>query len=672
MMLSRRNVLLVVALAVLAAAALGGTARAATDGKAGRLVAFSSCPDLLGYAKAHATPYVGAYGFGRPFAVGVAGKGAPTPSFLAPSAAGASAGVAAAASAPQQGVDYSGTNVQEVGVDEPDIVKTDGKTLFTIANGQLNAVDVTGAQPKLLDTLQLDGGWSHELLLSGDHLLILSRGGYWLQPLPAMAAQMYPISPSSSVITEVDVSNPNALKVVQTLTLDGAYVDARMVGSTVRIVSSSQMPLQLPFATPTNYSTSGLAAAKTTNRALVTKSRVSAWLPSYRLGKQKSHTIVQCRDVRRPVSFSGLGMLTVLTIDLSKGLTPVDSVGVMTDGRIVYASPTSLYVSTESWASRPDPSTPTQAPSSVTTTIHKFDISDPTKTVYLGSGSVQGYLLNQWSLSEFQGVLRVVSTDAPAWWGSGGSDTQSYLTTFQQGGGGLVQAGRVSGLGQGEKVYAVRMIGNAGYVVTFKQVDPLYTIDLSDPANPQVLGQLTIPGYSAYLHPINDNLLLGIGQNVDPQTNEPTGTQVSLFDVSDLKHPTLLYRSALGQGWSAAESDHHAFLYWPATGLVVVPFGQQAVGMRVSRTTGITELGRIVQTEANLSSLPQINRSVVVGSSLLTVSDAGVKASGLSSLASLGWAGFPTPTPPPVPLPYPMPGGIVPKAAVGGGIAVAR
>ena len=405
----------------------------------------------------------------------------------------------------------------------------------------LKSVDVSGAQPKLLDTLKLDSGWSHELLLSGNHLLILSRGGYWMEPLPAMSARMMPISPSNSVITEVDVSDPKALKVVKTLTLDGAYVDARMVGSTVRIVTSSPMPVELPFVTPANPTVAGLAAAKAKNATVVKSSRVKAWLPYYRLGRQKSHAVVQCRDVRRPVAFSGLGMLTVLTIDLSKGLAPVDSVAVMTDGRIVYASPTSLYVSTENWASRPDPSTPTQAPSTVTTTIHKFDISDPTKTVYLGSGSVQGYLLNQWSLSDFQGVLRVVSTDAPAWWGSAGTDTQSYLTTFQQGTGGLVQAGRVGGLGQGEKVYAVRFIGNDGYVVTFKQVDPLYTLDLSDPAHPQVLGELTIPGYSAYLHPIGDNLLLGIGQNVDPTTNEPTGTQVSLFDVSDLKHPTLLY-----------------------------------------------------------------------------------------------------------------------------------
>lgn len=658
-MTSRQRVLLVVALAALAAAAAAGTARAGTDAKAGRLVAFRSCPELLGYAKSHASQFVGSYGFGLPVTTGVASKG------VAPYAAAAAA-AAAADSTPQEGIDYSGTNVQEKGVDEPDTVKTDGKTLFAIANGTLDAVDVTGVAPQLLGTLKLDGGWSHELLLYGNRLLILSRGGYWIEPLPALSARMLPIIPSNSVITEVDVSNPKAMKVIKKLTLDGSYVAARMVGSAVRIVSSAQMPVELPFATPTNSTTAAFSAAKTKNKAVVTKSRVSAWLPYYRLGSQKSHALVQCRDVRRPVEFSGLGMLTVLTIDLSKGLAPVDSVAVMTDGRIVYASQTSLFVTTESWASRPDPSTPTEAPSSVSTTIHKFDISDPAKTVYRGSGSVQGYLLNQWALSDFEGVLRVVSTDAPAWWGSSG-EGQSSLTTLRQGDSGLVQVGRVGGLGKGERVYAVRFVGNAGYVVTFKQVDPLYTLDLSDPASPRVLGELTIPGYSAYLHPIGEDLLLGIGQDIDPQTNEPTGTQVSLFDVSDLRHPTRLRQATLGQGWSEAESDHHAFLYWPATSLVVVPFGQQAVGMHVSRAAGIAELGRIVHTEAHSSSLPGIRRSLVVGNALLTVSDAGVEASSLASLANLGWAAFPTPAPTPVPLP----GGITSKV-VSSGIAVPR
>lgn len=586
--------------------------------------------------RAHAAPFVTAYGLGRRAGIAVAPKEAPT-----------------AGSAPQQGVDYSGTNVQEAGVDEPDVVKTNGVALFAVENGRLEAVDVRGARPKLLDTLALDNGWSHELFLSGTHLLVLSRGGFWAQPLPARPASMIvPPTPATSTLTEVDVSDPAALEVVRRLKLDGAYVDARMVGSTVRVVSSSALPIALPTVTPSDVSAGAVAAAKAKNEAVVASSGVRAWLPTYRLGKQPARPLVSCRRIRRPVRFSGLGMLTVTTIDLAKGLAPVDSTAVMTDGRVVYASPTRLYVATEPWTIRPRPATPSVVPRTGETQIHAFDISEPRTTAYLGSGSVPGFLLSQWSLSEFQGVLRVVSTDTPAWLGSG-PVSQTYLTALRLQNGTLVRLGQLDGLGRGERVYAVRMIGDTGYVVTFRQVDPLFTVDLRDPARPRLLGKLELPGYSSYLHPISSGLLLGIGQDVDPQTNRPGGTQISLFDVSDPRHPVRLRKATLGQGWSAAESDHHAFLYWPSTGLVVVPFGQQAVALHVSRSVGISELGRIVHSRAQQAQLPQLDRSVVVGNTLLTVSSAGVAANGLASLTSLGWAPFPAPPPSPKPIPPP-------------------
>src|SRR6185437_8850806 len=135
------------------------------------------------------------------------------------------------------------------------------------------------------------------------------------------------------------------------------------------------------------------------------------------------------------------------------------------------------YVATERWADRPLAATPNDAPPSVTTQIHKFDISDPDKTTYDGSGDVPGYLLSQWSLSEWNGYLRVASTAAPAWWGDSSQDSQSSVSVLQDTGGGkLVTVGSVGNLGQGERIYAVRFIGDTGYVVTFRQVDPLYTL----------------------------------------------------------------------------------------------------------------------------------------------------------------------------------------------------
>jgi uncharacterized secreted protein with C-terminal beta-propeller domain len=633
----RRRAALLAGAAVLVVAGLGGTAEGSgAKAKGPRLVPFGSCGAMLGYVKARAARFVGPYGFGSG-----GFKGAPVP------VAGATP---TRDSQPKQGVDYSGTNVQEEGVDEPDLVKTNGTTLFAVSNGTLNAVDVSERRPKLLDTLKLDTGWSHELLLYGDRLLVLSRGGYWIEPLPALAARMMPFVPSKSVVAEVDVSNPKALRIVRTLTLDGAYVAARLVGHSARIVATSQIPEKLPFDTPKGTSDQELAAAREHNQEVIASSRLASWLPSYRIArpghKGRSHALVQCRRVSHPVAFSGLGMLTVLTVDLAKGLEPVDSVAVMTDARIVYASPESLYATTESWADRPDPATPTQGQPTVTTAIHKFDISSPTRTQYRGSGSVPGYLLSQWSLSEYRGVLRVVSTETPAWWGRG-DESESFLTTLRAQSGGLVQAGRVGELGKGERVYAVRFVGDVGYVVTFRQIDPLYTLDLSDPDRPRVLGALKIAGYSSYLHPIGEDLLLGIGQEASEQ-GRPLGTQLSIFDVSNLRNPTRLHHTALGPGWSEAESDHHAFLFWPRTGLVVIPFVQKAVGFRVGRARGIDEVGRVEHPRG-----AAIRRSLVVRDTVLTVSDAGVESSSLSTFAALGWAGFPVPEPPPKPQPQP-------------------
>jgi hypothetical protein len=624
---SPRRAALLAGLAILLLASLGGTTdRSAAGGtRAGaaakaRLVRFQSCGALLTYVKAQATRFVGPWGLGA--------GGVPTTTTTRETA-------------PKQAVDFSGTNVQEEGVDEPDLVKTNGETLFAVANGRLNAVDVGEERPQLLDTLKLDAGWSHELLLHGDRLLVLSRSGFWAEPLPAVAARMAPYVPSNSVLFEVDVSNPKALRVVRTLTLDGAYVAARLVGRTVRIVTSSQIPQPLPFEQPASDTPEARAAARGHNRDVVASSGLASWLPHYSIKRRgqaagKPRPLVQCRRVSRPASFSGLGMLTVLTVDLAKGLDPVDSVSVMSDARIVYASPESLYVATEQWDDRPDPDKPKAVQTGVTTALHRFDISNPSRTRYTATGRVPGYLLSQWSLSEYRGILRVVSTETPAWWGVG-NESESFLTTLRQKEGALVQAGRVGGLGKGERVYAVRFVGDVAYVVTFRQIDPLYTVDLSDADRPRVLGALKIAGYSAYLHPIGEDLLLGIGQNADGEGRR-LGTQLSIFDASDLRRPTLLHHAPLGPGWSEAESDHHAFLFWPRTGLAVIPFDQRAVGFRVGRARGIDKVGQVEHPRD-----AAVRRSLVVGDDVLTVSDAGVKASSLATLADRGWAAFPQP-----------------------------
>ncbi len=647
----------VVSLALLSASAGSPADSSATaTGGAARLQGFGSCGELLGYVKQQAMPLVQPWGLGTSVA-----KGVPMPATALPSAA-ATAGDARESVAPTP--EFSTTNVQEEGVDEPDIVKSNGSYLFVLQGNTVRAVDVRARKPRLAGSLELKVGYGSELLLYANRLLVLSRSGGWVEPMPALARSIYPIMPMSSSLTEIDVSDPDAMKVVRTLTLDdSSYVSARLVGSTARIVASSSMPHEIAFAAPTAGTPDSTASALERNRAVVSSSRIAKWLPSYTLKKRGAkaaaeRSLVQCRHVYRPVSFSGLGLLTVLTIDLAKGLEPIDSDAIVTDGRIVYASPESLYVATERWAERPLPADPTvaPAPATVTTAIHKFDISEPTKTQYVASGQVSGFLLNQWSLSEYGGVLRVASTEAPAWWGGTQPESESFVSTLRERDGKLVTAGRVGELGRGERIYAVRFVGDVGYVVTFRQVDPLYTLDLSDPDHPAVLGELKIEGYSSYLHPVGEDLMLGLGQDASEE-GRVRGTQLSLFDISNLRKPARLYQKVIGPGSSEAEYDHHAFLFWPKTGLVAVPVQTYqtdpliaeppfvgAIGFKVGRKLGIEELGRVTHVTDGAASYP-IRRSLVVDDALYTVSDLGVRASSLTTFSDLGWAGFPQPKP---------------------------
>jgi hypothetical protein len=619
-------------LAAVCAALTGATAGAGPATAPGRLVAFDGCASFGAYMQAHAVPLVGRY---AP-AVGVAAGAQP----------GAVSGGAGAADP-----GYSGTNVQEEGVDEPDTVKTNGRTLFVASAGRISAIDVRSGRPALLGTLKLAPGVAYELLLHGDRLLALSR--QVVVPLPGGEGGIATILPRpvASSITEIDVSQPARMRVTGTMELDGAYLTARLVGSTARIVSASAPITELPLV-PSTGAGADAAKAAAQNRAAVRSAAPTEWLPRYTVRNAKGAVtrtgyVVQCRKVLRPRTFSGLGLVTVLTIDFARGLRPVDSDAVAADARAVYASPSSLYLATTAPPTLGAHGTVTPGG----TTLHKFDISSPVETRYRASGHVAGIVLDQWSLSEREGILRVASTAVPVSTGGPQTESETSITTLAERNGALVALGRVGGLGKGERVYAVRFVGYVGYVVTFRQVDPLYTVDLSVPRRPIVRGTLELRGYSAYLHPVGDGLLLGIGQDAT-KDGSTLGTLASLFDVSDPSRPRRLDSLTLGRSRSQAEDDHHAFLWWPRVQLAVVPIQIYvdrpfvgALGLRVRRS-GITEVGRVAHPgrpglEPVGSPGTPISRSVVVGDTLYTVSAAGVKGSALATFADRGFVRLP-------------------------------
>ncbi|HSM43900.1 MAG TPA: beta-propeller domain-containing protein, partial [Acidimicrobiia bacterium] len=217
----------------------------------------------------------------------------------------------------------------------------------------------------------------------------------------------------------------------------------------------------------------------------------------------------------------------------------------------------------------------------------------------------------------------------------------------------LVPIGKVDGLGETEQIYSVRFMGDTAYVVTFRQTDPLYAVDLTDPRNPTVVGELKIPGYSAYLHPVGDGLLMGVGQDATDD-GVVQGTQVSIFDVSDLSDPKRLDTYSLSEGTnSQVEYDHRAFLYWE--GLAMIPVQQWwwddkgeevfmgAVGLSVEIDGELTEVGQVVHPGGERKGWDwraQILRSVAVDGSVYTISSKGIMKSALDTLDEQAWLEF--------------------------------
>lgn len=616
------------------------------------LVTFDACDTFLDYVISNAVDLVGPYGLPDTFN---GWWGGPVMFFGEDGAAERAATTAPSSGGPS----YSGTNVQVLGVDEPDIVKTDGKRIVLLSEGSLIVTDVTGVEPRVTGRLHLGNRSVQSLFLSGDKVLLFGSGWNLYQPQARIDAEFAPTYQSPSLeLIEVDISSDP--EIVRTMTIDGQLVSGRMVGDTVRLVTASG-PVGFEWSFPSGTGLRAEQKAVEENREIIRRSKPDNWIPYYIVSDADGDvvdqgTLFDCGRASHPEEFAGLNMLSVVTVDLSSGLDVLDSTGVLANGDTVYASSDNLYVATQRWDvwQWAREGIPEQQPESVTTDIHKFDISDPAVTSYLATGTVNGYLLNQFAMDEHDGLLRVASTTSPSWWGSG-FESESLVSVLQDSGdGSLVEVGSVDGLGETEQIYSVRFMGDMAYVVTFRQTDPLYTIDLSDPAHPRVAGELKILGYSAYLHPVGDGLILGVGQDAT-DTGRVQGTQLSLFDVSDPSNPVRVDQVTLSEGSSSqAEYDHHAFLYWEPAGLAVVPIQQWnwddekeevffgAVGFSVEGDE-LTEVRRFSHPGGDSNEWDyraQITRSIVIGERLYTISAKGILGSDLGTLDEIDFLGF--------------------------------
>jgi hypothetical protein len=614
------------------------------------LVAFDSCNQALGELKRKARPYVGPYGFQFGGAIadgGLARGGAPNAA-----APGAAPGEKAASG------EHSTTNTHEAGVDEPDMVKTDGRRIVTVADGVLRVIDVASRKQTGELSLAEAGGtpvpadpYGVQLLLRGDRALVVVPGyqiyGKPEGPVPGEPPAVRPISGPRLLL--VDLSGQP--RVLSEMTIDGSYVDARMVGSAVQLVTQSTP--RVPFRYPTGSDTP--PDLQKDNRIRFDKSTVDDWLPRYSVTTSGSTTTgrVGCERVSRAATYSGTSMLTVTTLGLdAAALSGKASITIAADGRTVYGTGDRLYVANDQQLIRPFDAPADAEPPRPRTEIYQFDVSRAGTPRYTASGVVPGWLINQYAMSEYDGRLRVATTTGQPWGGPAEDAPRTESTVYVLAANDLAVVGKVGGLGKGERIYAVRFAGPVGYVVTFRQTDPLYVIDLRDPERPKVTGELKISGYSAYLHPAGDGRLIGVGQEATA-SGQRLGTQVSLFDVRDPAHPNRLARHHVEYGNSNAEFDPHAFLYWPKTGLLVIPvttYGPTDVqekpvgpqgGALVLRVTdkGLSELGTVAHPDQR-DYRGMVQRSVYIDGTLWTVSLEGLQANDADTLSKQAWIPF--------------------------------
>jgi hypothetical protein len=469
-------------------------------------------------------------------------------------------GFAAAPGTVRQISSATGTNVQEAGVDEPDTVKTDGRLLVRVQGGDLLVYDVTGASPAQLASLALPGVGDPELLFTGTTVVVLGTDS------TAPAGTDGHGTAGTRVLT-VSVADPAHPAIDDDVAYSAALLSARQHGDVVRLVLSSGLP-DLGFVHPTRHRTTKEALAA--NRALVRHSTLADWLPTYDAGSG-SGQLLDCRNVAIPPMDLGLDTVSVVGFTATTPTHP-SAIGLAGATAVAYESADDLYLTGVPQTATPCPGCmqplagPIPVPSGKT---YVFDFALYGDTaVHVASGTVNGTIADRWSMDSVDGVLRVAvgasSTTADA----------NAILILHRDGTHLVESGRLGGLGKHEQIQAVRWFDDLAIVVTYRRTDPMYAVDLSDPAHPRLLGSLKLPGFSSYLHPLGGKRMIGVGAIT---THDRTTAQVGLFDVTDLSHVRRLDVHAFGTGTTAvAAEDARAFTWLPGhrTVLTVIRHGR--------------------------------------------------------------------------------------------------
>ena len=516
------------------------------------------------------------------------------------------------ASGPAANPDHSQTNIQVQGVDEADLVKTDGRYLYVVANNRLSIIDAQDpARMKVVSSLafatnrETDDFYLNESILEiyldpeHERLTVLLAGySYekypqpWPKPKvePGAESGMEPgvepavepaaILPDEKIAAPVapemiapiqagrtyttthvyDITDRSAVRLVRQFSQEGSYVTSRKIGSVVTVVTNQYKYWILPMLDQTVQGELTPEQVFPATISSETGSGSDAYSGSGSGADQAWQTITPAQLTILPEGDPGSQVIlaSIDTVVVEKQPEILATVGAT---GTVYCSTENLYLfgMRTVWPARTqEDGLPRDeiwpGPYETHTEIYRFSLADG-KITPAGQGSVPGTVIGQYSFDEYEGHLRVATTTGQAW--SGRDDpSENHVFVLDQD---LKRVGEVTGLAEGETIRSVRFIGPLGYVVTFRTTDPLFVIDLHDPRRPKVAGELKIPGYSAYLHPWGEDRLIGIGYDVglDGEIAYEKGLKVSLFDIADPNRPAELSTLILGSRGSSTELSYN-------------------------------------------------------------------------------------------------------------------
>ncbi|MDY6965325.1 MAG: beta-propeller domain-containing protein [Halobacteriota archaeon] len=448
---------------------------------------------------------------------------------------------------------YSDTNIQVEGVDEADIVKTDGKYIYTLSGGKLIIVRAYPAEKaEILFEDSIHNFNPKELFIHRDRLLIFGRTSYCADVDEIFVNGEFGefIIPgrhtSLTVARLYDVSDSEDPELLRVIELEGDYISSRKIGEHVYFVTTSY-PYRFEKDDPRGI------------------------IPLYRDNTENFELVSEATDISYIPPVNPEGFITVVGMSMEDEDGDVYKKTVVGSGQNVYASLENLYISQTKrphyyWRYGNDEEIEEE------TIVTKFRLKDG-EIEFKGTGDVPGHILNQFSMDEYDNHFRIATTIGHVSRMRESHSTNNIYVLNDE----LEIVGSLKDLAPGERIYSARFMGKRGYLVTFKKVDPLFVVDLSDHENPEVLGKLKIPGYSDYLHPYDEDHIIGLGkETVEAEEGDFAwyqGIKMAIFDVSDVENPLELHKEVIGDRGtdSPALHNHKAFLFDKEKKLLVLP-----------------------------------------------------------------------------------------------------